>query len=176
MAIFNALDKDGPRKPNYVTGRKNLLINAKRISGGREMIINAFKELIFPLSPDEGVKVDASRGEDEEEDENEEECYIPREFARIPELSNFENEEETPRGMPDLESEKSAAQRRKTKGQGLKILTPEQMLSRLPISLAQLKAGNNSGKLKNEMRQLWHSLYRSKMPNKTVYNHLINAI
>ena len=40
------------------------------------------------------------------------------------------------------------------KGQGLKILTPDQMLSRLPISLAQLKAGNNSEKLKNEIRQL----------------------
>ena len=46
------------------------------------------------------------------------------------------------------------------KGQGLKILTPSQMLSRLPISLAQLKAGNNSEKLKNEIRQLLHSLYR----------------
>ena len=47
-------------------------------------------------------------------------------------------------------------------GQGLKILTPNQMLSRLPISLAQLKAGNNSEKLKNEIRQLLYSLYRSK--------------
>ena len=47
-------------------------------------------------------------------------------------------------------------------GQGLKILTLSQMLSRLPISLAQLKAGNNSEKLKNEIRQLLYSLYRSK--------------
>ena len=45
-------------------------------------------------------------------------------------------------------------------GQGLKILTPNQMLSRLPITLAQLKAGNNSEKLKNEIRQLLYSLYR----------------
>ena len=45
-------------------------------------------------------------------------------------------------------------------GQGLKILTPNQMLSRLPISLAQLKAGNNSEKLKNEIRQILYSLYR----------------
>ena len=57
-------------------------------------------------------------------------------------------------GVPELESEESAKERRKTKGQGLKILTPQQMLSRLPISLAQLKAGNNSEKLKNEIRQL----------------------
>ena len=47
-------------------------------------------------------------------------------------------------------------------GQDLQILTPKQMLSRLPISLAQLKAGNNSEKLKNEIRELLYSLYRSK--------------
>ena len=47
-------------------------------------------------------------------------------------------------------------------GQGIKILTPNQMLGRLPITLAQLKAGNNSDKLKNEIRQLLYSLYRSK--------------
>ena len=46
--------------------------------------------------------------------------------------------------------------------EGLKMLTPNQMLSRLPISLAQLNAGNNSEKLKNEIRQLLYSLYRSK--------------
>ena len=45
-------------------------------------------------------------------------------------------------------------------GLGLKILTPNQMLSRLPISLVRLKAGNNSEKLKNEIRQLLYSLYR----------------
>ena len=47
-------------------------------------------------------------------------------------------------------------------GKGLKILTPNQMLRRLPMTLAQLKAGNNSNKLKNEIRQLLYSLYRSK--------------
>ena len=58
--------------------------------------------------------------------------------------------------VSDLERGESA----ENKGQGLKILTPEQMLSRLPISLAQLKARNNSQKLKNEIRQLMYSLYR----------------
>ena len=47
-------------------------------------------------------------------------------------------------------------------GSGLKILTPNQMLSRLPVTLAQLKAGNNSEKLKNEIRKLLYSLDRSK--------------
>ena len=54
--------------------------------------------------------------------------------------------------IPDLESEESAAQRRTQLGRGLKILTPNQMLNRLTISLAQLKAGNNSEKRKNEIR------------------------
>ena len=47
-------------------------------------------------------------------------------------------------------------------GLGLKILTPNQMLSRLPITLVQLKAAINSEKLKNEIKQLLDSLYRSK--------------
>ena len=51
-----------------------------------------------------------------------------------------------------------------------------QMLSRLPITLAQLKAENNSEKPVNEIRQLLYSLHRSKKLNKTIYNHLINAI
>ena len=75
--------------------------------------------------------------------------------------------------MPELETEESAEQR---KQQGLKILIPQQMLSRLPILLAQLQAGNNSQKLKNEIRQLLYSLYRSKNLSKTIYNNLINAI
>ena len=62
------------------------------------------------------------------------------------------------------------------KGEGLKILTPNQMLSRLPITLAQLKAGNNSEKLKNEIRQLLYSLYRSKKLTKQLYKSLINII
>ena len=78
--------------------------------------------------------------------------------------------------MPELESKESAAQRREQEGQGLKILTPQQMLSRIPISLAQLKAGNNSDKLKNEIRQIRYSLYRSKKLSKTIYNSLMNTI
>ena len=49
------------------------------------------------------------------------------------------------------------------------------MLSRLPISLAQLKAGNNSQELENEIRQLLYSLYRSKKLSKTIYKHLMNT-
>ena len=61
-------------------------------------------------------------------------------------------------------------------GLGLKILIPNQMLSRLPITLAQLKVGNNSEKLKNEIRQLLYSLYRSKKLTKQLYTSLIGII
>ena len=64
----------------------------------------------------------------------------------------------------------------KAKGTGLKILTDKQMLNRLPILLAQIQAGNNSVKLKNEIRQILYSLYRSKVLTKTVYNNLIKSI
>ena len=55
-------------------------------------------------------------------------------------------------------------------GEGLKILTPNQMLKRLPVALVQIKAGNNSESLLNEIRQIVYSLYRSKEIPKKVYN------
>ena len=67
-------------------------------------------------------------------------------------------------------------QQQKQEGQGIKILTPSQMLGRLPISLVQLEAGNNSKKLKKEIRQLLYSLYRSKNITKQVYNNLMKPI
>ena len=73
-------------------------------------------------------------------------------------VEGFLYEESDTTNMPELESEESAAKRRNQPGKGLKILTPGQMLRRLPISLAQLKAGNDSQKLKNEIRQLCKSL------------------
>ena len=78
--------------------------------------------------------------------------------------------------MPELESEVSAVKKRNQQRQGLKILTPDQILTRLPITLAQLKAGNNSRKLINEIRQLLYFLYHSKKLTKAIHNHLINAI
>ena len=60
--------------------------------------------------------------------------------------------------------------------EGLKILTPNQMLKILPIALAQVKAGNNSESLLNEIRQIVYSLYRSKEITKKVYNNIINSI
>ena len=64
----------------------------------------------------------------------------------------------------------------KQQGLGLRILTPSQMLSRLPITLAQLEAGNNFEKFKNKIRQLLYSLYRSKKLKKQLYKSLIVII
>ena len=64
----------------------------------------------------------------------------------------------------------------KTEGKGLRILTPKQMLQRLPIALAQVKAGNNSESLLNEIRQIVYSLYQSKQITKKVYNNIIKSI
>ena len=63
-----------------------------------------------------------------------------------------------------------------TKGTGLKILTPIQILQRLPTALAQVKAGNNSEKLLNEIRQIVYSLHQSKEITKKLHNNIIKSI
>ena len=72
-----------------------------------------------------------------------------------------------------LEAKKLA---REPEGEGLKILTPNQILKRLPIALAQIKAGNNSESLLNEIRRIVYYLYRSKKITKMLYNNIINSI
>ena len=97
--------------------------------------------------------------------------YIPPKTTLVDEEADTESDSEKEKldiaegGKPESEDEK------RQKGQGLK-----QMITRLPILLAQLKAGNNSEKLKNEIRQLLYSLYRSKHLSKTIYNSLMNTI
>ena len=89
-------------------------------------------------------------------------------------VDNEADDEVDSTDMLPLEDGKSAAERQQ-KGQGLKILTPQQ-ITRLPILLAQLKAGNNSQKLKNETRQFLDLFYRSKNLSKTIYNSSMNTI
>ena len=84
----------------------------------------------------------------------------------IEDMSEQEKEIENPYKIVDL-VENILEFNKQQQGRGVETLTPDQMLSRLPISLAQLKTGNNSGKLKNEIRQLLYSLYRSKKTYKT---------
>ena len=68
------------------------------------------------------------------------------------------------------------AKAKATKGTGLKILKPEQMLQRLPIAFALVKAGNNSESLLNKIRQIVYSLYQSKQINKKVCNNINKSI
>ena len=75
----------------------------------------------------------------------------------------------------DYSSMMSDAKYKATKGTGLKILTPKQMLQKLPIGLAQVKADNNSEILLNEIRQIVYSLYQSKQVTKKVYNNIIKS-
>ena len=74
--------------------------------------------------------------------------------------------------MPPLEGNEEEVK----EGKGLEILTPKKLLTRLPILLAQIKAGNNSYKLKNEIRQILHLLYQHNKITKKVYNNLIKPL
>ena len=93
----------------------------------------------------------------------------------IEDMSEEEKETKNPNEIVDI-IEKILEFNREQQGQRLKILTPNQMLSRLSISLAQLKAGNNSEKFKNEIMQLLYSLYRSKKLTKQINKSLIGII
>ena len=93
----------------------------------------------------------------------------------IEDMSEQEKRTKTPNEIVDI-VENILEFNRQQEGQGLKILTRNQMHNRLPISLAQLKAGNNSAKLKNEIRQLLYSLYRSQKLAKQLYQSLIGII
>ena len=92
----------------------------------------------------------------------------------IKKMSEAEIEIENPESIVKIVETILNFSEQNQQGKGLNILTPQQMLSRLPIALAQLKVGNNSEKFKNEIRQLLYSLYHSKNMTKRVYNNLIN--
>ena len=77
-------------------------------------------------------------------------------------------------GSMILEAKKKAIEEQG--GTGLKILTPKQMLQRLPIALAKVKEGNNSESLLSEIRQIGYSLYQSKQIIRKVNNHIIESI
>ena len=260
-AAFGALENYAPKKEKYVSGRKGLLINAKKIYEGRQMIIDSFKNKIFPKAPtgfendvDEDELFKKCQEEDgrlptiEEEPEDEilgtsstseqmarlgkiyaplsSRYFMEKSFIGI--INKLKNYKENPEklqiynslivrlniglerlendikkmskgkvkerehlgylkdlvrtivdagqkyDMAPLETEEEPEKRQK--GQGLKIMMPSQLITRLPVLLSQIAAGNNSNKLKNEIRQIIYSLYRSKNLSKTIYNHLINSI
>ena len=94
----------------------------------------------------------------------------------IKKMSDDEIEIEKPDKIVNIVEKILEFNRQNQEGQGLKILTADQMISRSPISVAQLIVGNNSEKFKNEIRQLLYCLYRSKKLSKAIFNNLINTI
>ena len=112
------------------------------------------------------VKMDEKNDEQKEVIENLNKFYNSRE-----EVINFFRDY-----IEMLSDANYDAKQNETKGKGLKILTPKQMLQRLPIALAQVKAVNNSESLLNEIRQILYSLYQSKQITKKVHNNIIKSI
>ena len=150
---LNSLGNTPACRQTYIDKKTGVLKNEESLFKGQNLIYSGFVDNIF------------SRGD---------EFSTPKQVTPRDEIPDFgirEMFEKIPTDieMPDLETEESAQQRRETKEQGLKI--QEQMLSRLPISLAQLRTGNTSQGLRNEIRQLLYSLYRSKKLSKTIHKH-----
>ena len=146
------LEKTAARKKSYKDKKAEFFKNANLLFEGQKLIYSGFIDNIFGKNlarnrsggEDMYSKIYDDDGDDDDDDDDDD-FYTPK---------------ETPRDiMPELESEESAEQRRNQEGKVLKILTPKQMLSRMTITLAQLKVGNNSQNLKNEIRQLLHSLH-----------------
>ena len=162
---------------------------ADRIKSGKERfnIINTnkkninnefFKEYFYYSSPDTMIERLKDTG-DEKNRNMVKSIYknlnkMKKIIKNMPENKAFKIEEN--KKIIDIVERILELNSKKQLGQGLKILTPNQMLSRLPITLARLKAGNTSEKLKNEIRQLLYSLCRTKKLTKQLNKSLINII
>ena len=94
----------------------------------------------------------------------------------IKKMSEAEKEIEDPESIVNIVEKILKFNKQNQQGEGIKILTPNQMLNRSPIALAQLQAGNNSNKLNNEIRQLLYSLYRSKNMTEQIYKSFFGII
>ena len=125
--------------------------------------LNKQNEFLNKLSD---VKIGKKTPEQKEVINNLENLYKPRE-----EVINFFRDY-----VEMLSNANYSAKQNETKGRGLKTLTPKQMLQRFPIALAQVKVGNNSENLLNEIRQIIYSLYQSNEITKKVYNNLMKSL
>ena len=145
--------------------QKSILLNAMKLFNIKNTIVSLFRNgFIRSLDYQNTVKLEQKPGFEESVAER----------TKIRRQKKSDDKHTT--DMPELESEESGAQGKEQKAKGLKILKPSQMLCRLPISLTQLNAGNNSEKLKKEIRQLLYSLYKSKKLTKQMYKSLIDNI
>ena len=165
-------DNESKLIKDFITKINNGTINYKNKAG------NEFRKLKQKVKNDK-LKQDLIKdleryifGEDIESIEPEEKYEETADCLKYME----EQEKGQKRFSDDYDSSGSGNVVSKARDTGLKILTDKQMLNRLPILLAQIQAGNNSIKLKNEIRQILYSLYTSKLLTKTVYNNLIRSI
>ena len=143
ILINNLNNNYNPTSQLKIKEKDDTLKSTKRLIVIREGVINTFKKGAFPYI--DGFQVEKETDEDTDEDTDEEiDTTI----------------------MPELESEDSAAERSNQQGKGIKLLTPNQMLSRSPISLAKLQAGNSSNKLKNETTIVFSLSFKKYDQNK----------
>ena len=156
-----ALDKMGGIDDNFTNITEQESLNSKQVKVANIyfMVSEIFTGNTKKFMENNKGELYVFESESHHSDEQKESNIARQRFAEQP--NKKPNEQPDTTDMLDLESEESAAQGKEQKAKGVKILTPSQMLSRLPISLAQLKAENNSEKLKNEIRKLLYSLYRS---------------
>ena len=147
--------------------RQDLIKNSERYLFGED-IENVEPEEEYEESIAERVKI---RRQNKETDRDTQRTFALQDSSiNLDDFTYGENYDELD------EEDRELLRNMNKEGKGLKILTNKQMLNRLPIFLAQMQAGNNSKKLKNELRQILYSLYRSKALTKTVYNNLIKVI
>ena len=160
------LKKYRPRNGKYIKQKENLLNNVKALYEGRMLIYNLFSDEIFPYFKNKVKDKSVSEGEFDSQSDQDADIIPP-----------LETEEKAVRKINSRFSQQSIDPvKYYKKDEGLKILTPQQILTILPITLAQLQAGNNSQKLKNELRQLLYLLYGSKKLSKTGYESLIKTL
>ena len=133
-----------------------------------EDIENIEPEEEYEESIAEGVK---TRRQNKEIDRDTQRTFSPQDSSiNLDDFTYGENYDELD------EEDREMLRNMNNEAKGFKILSKQQMFSRLPILLAQIQAGNNSIKLKYELRQLIYPLYRSKVLTKTVYNNLIKVV
>ena len=150
--------------------------NARALYNGMNIIVDAFEKRVFmtPDSPD----VEARSKSSDTNDKDGSKFETPREVTLRSVISDFNvdrlckdrDKDEQPDTIDLFELESDQHE------QGLKILTQDQMLKRLSISLAQANAGNNSEKIKNKIKQILYSLYRSKKLTNELYKSLIDTV
>ena len=143
----------------YISNKeKGVLLNAMNLYNGRNKIIKLFESK--DITPSMYAYYAKSDGVEESGQKFGESIGERVKLRRQKEDDKTCDEQLDTTDMPNLETEESVEQKRKYKGHRLKKITPQQILTRLPISLAQLKAGSNSQKLRNGIRQLlYYSMY-----------------